>query len=96
MTAIRGAADDDNPDTDADPDWHPLLPTPPFPSYVSGHSTFSGAAAAVLADFLGDETKVTATSEAFPGMTRTFQQLQRRRGGERPQPHLRRHPLRVR
>ena len=70
VTAIRNAADDDNPD--ADPDWHPLLPTPPFPSYVSGHSTFSGAAAAVLADFFGDDTKVTATSEAFPGMTRTF------------------------
>ena len=73
VTAIRNAADDDNPDTDADPDWHPLLPTPPFPSYVSGHSTFSGAAAAVLADFFGDETRrSTATSEAFPGMTRTF------------------------
>ena len=72
VTAIRGAADDDNPDTDADADWHPLLPTPPFPSYVSGHSTFSGAAAAVLTDFFGDETKATATSEAFPGMTRTF------------------------
>ncbi len=72
VTAIRAAADDDNPDTDADPDWHSLLTTPPFPSYVSGHSTFSGAAAAVLADFFGDETKATATSEAFPGMTRTF------------------------
>ncbi len=72
VTAVRGAADDDNPDTDADPDWHSLLPTPPFPSYVSGHSTFSGAAAAVLADYFGDDTKVTATSEAFPGMTRTF------------------------
>jgi hypothetical protein len=72
VTAIRGAADDDNPDTDADPDWHPLLTTPPFPSYVSGHSSFSGAGAAVLADFFGDEMKVTATSEAFPGMTRTF------------------------
>ena len=72
VSAIRAAADDGNPDTAADPDWHPLLPTPPFPSYVSGHSTFSGAAAAVLADFFGDDVKVTATSEAFPGMTRTF------------------------
>jgi membrane-associated phospholipid phosphatase len=72
ITAIRAAADDGNPDTDADPDWHPLLPTPPFPSYVSGHSTFSGAAAAVLTDFFGGDVKVTATSEAFPGMTRKF------------------------
>ncbi len=96
VTAVRGAADDDNPDTDADPDWHPLLPTPPFPSYVSGHSTFSGAAAAVLADYFGDDTKVTATSQAFPGMTRTFPTFTRRGCGVRAQPDLRRHPLRMR
>ena len=29
--------------------WKPLLETPSFPSYVSGHSTFSAAAAEVLA-----------------------------------------------
>jgi membrane-associated phospholipid phosphatase len=34
-----------------DPFWKPLIPTPPFPSYVSGHSTTSGAAATVLAHF---------------------------------------------
>lgn len=28
--------------------WEPLLPTPAHPGYVSGHSTFSGAAAEVL------------------------------------------------
>ena len=28
--------------------WEPLLPTPAHPEYVSGHSTFSGAAAEVL------------------------------------------------
>ncbi len=31
-----------------DPKWEPLLITPPFPEYPSGHSTQSGAAAAVL------------------------------------------------
>jgi membrane-associated phospholipid phosphatase len=72
VLAIRNAADDDNPDTDADAEWSPLLPTPPFPSYVSGHSSFSGAAAAVLADVFGDETTVVAKSDAFPGMKRTF------------------------
>jgi hypothetical protein len=72
VTAVRNAADDDNPDTDPEADWHPLLPTPPFPSYVSGHSSFSGAGAAVLADVFGDETNVTASSDAFPGMKRTF------------------------
>lgn len=36
-----------------DPKWEPLLITPPFPEYPSGHSTQSGAAAAVLTGFFG-------------------------------------------
>ncbi|HEX2087734.1 MAG TPA: vanadium-dependent haloperoxidase [Solirubrobacteraceae bacterium] len=31
-----------------DPEWLPLLPTPPFPAYPSGHAATSGAAATVL------------------------------------------------
>jgi hypothetical protein len=37
-----------------DPHFTPLLITPPFPEYPSGHSTQSGAAAAVLTQFFGD------------------------------------------
>jgi len=37
-----------------DPNFTPLLITPPFPEYPSGHSTQSGAAAAVLTRFFGD------------------------------------------
>ena len=33
-----------------DPHWSPFLPTPPFPGYVSGHATTSGAASAVLGE----------------------------------------------
>jgi hypothetical protein len=33
--------------------WQPYIPTPSFPEYTSGHSTFSGAAAAVLKGFRG-------------------------------------------
>lgn len=36
-----------------DPTWLPLLVTPNFPSYISGHSTQSGAAATVLTDMFG-------------------------------------------
>jgi hypothetical protein len=36
-----------------DPTWVPLLVTPNFPSYTSGHSTQSGAAATVLTDMFG-------------------------------------------
>jgi hypothetical protein len=53
VTAIREAGQDGNPDTAADPDWAPLLDTPPFPTCTSGHSTFSGAAAKMLALFFG-------------------------------------------
>lgn len=37
-----------------DPKWEALLITPPFPEYPSGHSTQSGAAAAVLTDLFGE------------------------------------------
>ena len=42
MSAIRASLD---------PAWTPIIPTPPFPSYVSGHSTTSGAASTVLSAF---------------------------------------------
>jgi hypothetical protein len=37
-----------------DPDWLPILVTPPFPEYTSGHSVQSGAAFEVLTDLFGD------------------------------------------
>jgi len=37
-----------------DDSWEPVLQTPPFPEYVSGHSVVSGAASTVLTDIYGD------------------------------------------
>jgi len=37
-----------------DEDWKPLLQTPPFPEYTSGHSVISGAAAVALTEIFGD------------------------------------------
>jgi hypothetical protein len=37
-----------------DKTWEPVLITPPFPEYPSGHSTQSGAAAEVLTAFFGE------------------------------------------
>ena len=37
-----------------DEDWYPVLQTPPFPEYTSGHSVVSGAASVILTDFFGD------------------------------------------
>jgi hypothetical protein len=43
-------------------DWHPYIQTPPFPSYTSGHSTISAAAAEVMTDIFGDKISFTDTS----------------------------------
>jgi membrane-associated phospholipid phosphatase len=39
----------------ADPSIQTIVPTPPFPSYTSGHSTFSGASSTVLGYFFPRE-----------------------------------------
>jgi hypothetical protein len=55
ITAIREADTDGNLGTVQDAAWEPLLTTPNFPSYTSGHASFSGAAAALLAGFIGGD-----------------------------------------
>jgi len=53
--------------------WASFIVTPPFPDYVSGHSTFSGAAATVLALFYGTEDlPFTTGSDFLPGVHRSF------------------------
>jgi hypothetical protein len=51
-----------------DPTWKPLLQTPPFPEYPSGHSTISAAAAVVLTKYLGDHFQYTDTVEVKFGL----------------------------
>lgn len=73
VTAIQRADEDGNPATEPDPDWMPLLTTPPFPTYTSGHSTFSGAGSRILALYFGaDDHPFTTTSDAMPGVERSF------------------------
>jgi membrane-associated phospholipid phosphatase len=64
IDAIRLADTDGNSATAADTSWLPLLRTPPFPTYTSGHSTFSGAAAAVLTHLFGDNYAFASTTDA--------------------------------
>lgn len=65
ISAIRLADTDGNPATEADPTWEPLNPfSPPFPAWVSGHSTFAGAHAGVMAEYFGsDHESFTIDSE---------------------------------
>lgn len=73
ITAIREAESDGNPGTAADPAWEPLIATPPFPEYTSGHSTFSRSSAKVLAEVFGsDAIAFEARSDDLPGVVRRF------------------------
>jgi hypothetical protein len=72
ITAIQQAGTDGNPRTTPDPSWTPFLVTPNFPTYVSGHSTYSGAAQVVLESFFGADTGFTATTESPGVAARTF------------------------
>ncbi len=50
------------------PKWQPLLQTPPFPEYVSGHSVASSAAAIVLTKIFGDGFAFTDNTEVEFGL----------------------------
>jgi hypothetical protein len=53
ITAIRLADTDDNPATERDLDWEPLVATPPYGDYVSGHACITGAASATFGHLFG-------------------------------------------
>jgi len=56
-----------------DSTWEPLIPTPPFPEYPSGHSTVSAAAAAVLTAMLGDGAFEDSTGLTIGNPVRRFE-----------------------
>jgi hypothetical protein len=73
ITAIQLADTDGNPATTADPTWTPLLATPPYPDYVSGYSTLTGAFTRALEDVLDTEhLQLTLISTAVPGAVRGY------------------------
>jgi Bacterial Ig-like domain/FG-GAP-like repeat/PAP2 superfamily/LVIVD repeat len=78
VTAIQQANTDNNPNTLADTTWQPLISTPLFPEYVSGHSTFSGAAAAILANTFGNNYQFNANTvnPTLTGLSHHFNSFQ--------------------
>jgi membrane-associated phospholipid phosphatase len=52
-----------------DPTWNTLIATPPFPTYTSGHSTFSGAVAGILTADVGGQTPFTDSSKVSYGFS---------------------------
>jgi membrane-associated phospholipid phosphatase len=76
MQAINTASTDGNADTLENATWSPLITTPSFPAYTSGHSAFSMAAATILAEFFGTDNIAFTTDSESPflplGYTRDF------------------------
>jgi hypothetical protein len=76
VTAIRRADEDNNPLTDADAAWTPLLTTPPYPSYSGNMACVGASAARALALFFGtDAVPFNATWVGIngnPDVTRAY------------------------
>jgi hypothetical protein len=65
ITAIREAANDGNGQTIADPNWLPLINTPPYPDQPSGLASLAAASARTLQRFFGtDNVAFGATNAA--------------------------------
>ena len=72
-TAIPRADTDDNPDTDPDPTWTPLISVN-HPEYPSAHSFISTAITDTIARFFGTSKitwTLTASKVAIPQLVRT-------------------------
>ncbi len=75
-TALREMDAKTNPDVVNHPDFIPNMVAPPFPTYTSGHSTFSSAGARSIALFIGtDEIDFSVTSDGLPGVVHKFSRL---------------------
>lgn len=51
-----------------DPAWKPILQTPPFPEYTSGHSVISRTSAEILTAYFGDDFDFVDNSEVYFGL----------------------------
>ena len=50
-------------------DWSPIINTPPFPEYTSGHSVVSGASSTILTALFGDNVAFTDSTEVQFGLS---------------------------
>ena len=73
--AIPAADSDGNDATTADPTWAPLVPTPPYPDYVSGHALVVSAFTATVGPVLGDDVALRIPSLVTGVEPRTYPSL---------------------
>ena len=69
ITAIRNGDIDDNPKTDRDPNWNPLIVTPIQPEYPCAHCMIASTIATVIRADIGKEPLPTLStrSNTLPG-----------------------------
>jgi hypothetical protein len=72
ITAIREADTDGNAATVADPNWTPLLVTPPHPDYTSGHACATAAVMLTLTYFFKKDSIAFSAYSADSGTRRYF------------------------
>ena len=80
ITAVQLGDQDGNPATDVDPNWQPLINTPNFPEYPSGHASVSGAVSHMLRLFFGTDElnfQMTTTNPNALQKTRYFRRFSR-------------------
>ena len=72
ITAIRLADTDGNDATEADPNWVPMIQTPPYPEYASGHAFLTGAASNTFGYLFGKNSIDIDLSSAATPMIRHY------------------------
>lgn len=75
VTAIRDAARDGNPATEADPAWSSLVPTPPYPGHPGNMACLGAAQARLLERLYGHDDvafDVTWTGTTGPNVTKHY------------------------
>ena len=50
------------------PEWEPLIETPPFPEFASGHSVVSTVAAELLTEIFGDNYSLVDSTHVSIGL----------------------------
>jgi hypothetical protein len=75
VTAIQNGDIDGNPDTEADPTWLPLAPTPPHPEFPAAHGCATGAIAETLENFFGTPNVKFTVNSAATHTTHTYNNL---------------------
>jgi len=72
VTAIPNGDIDGNAETEADPAWLPLAPTPPHPEFPAAHGCATGAIAETLKNFFGTPNVRFSVSSAVTHTTHTY------------------------